>query len=231
MALPKLDVPTYELTLPSSNKSIVYRPFLVKEHKILMTLKNSDDKEVFRVIKELVDVCTFKSLNIEELANFDIEYIFIQLRAKSIGETLDLLVNCECGNKINYKANLLDAKVIKKGNHTNKIKLTKSIGVEMRYPSYDEVIKAYENNNQEDIIRLVISCIKGIYDNINYWLSSEQSEDEILEFVNDLTNKQFELIEDFFTTMPKLELTIETKCDKCGKEHKVKLGGLQSFFI
>lgn len=232
MALPKLDVPTYELKLPSSNKSVRFRPFLVKEHKILMTLKDSDDEETYRVIRELVDVCTFNQLSINELANFDIEYIFIQLRAKSIGETLDLIINCECGNKIDYKANLLDAKVNKNPNHTNKIQLTKSIGIEMRYPSYDDVINAYEKNNSEDLVKLVIKCIKGIYnDSKNYWLTSDQTEEEILEFVNNFTQKQFAQIEEFFVTMPKLEQTLEAKCDKCGKENNIKLEGLQSFFV
>ena len=100
MALPKLETPTYELTLPSNNKKIKYRPFFVKEHKVLMTLKDADYTEINRVIKELIDVCTFKQLDLDDLANFDIEYIFINLRAKSVGETLDLIINCECGNKI-----------------------------------------------------------------------------------------------------------------------------------
>ena len=230
MALPKLNTPTYELKLPSTGKTVKYRPFLVKEHKILMTLKDADNAEVYRVIKELIDVCTFNKLKINELANFDIEYVFIQLRAKSISESLDLIINCECGNKIEHSANLLDAKVVKKEGHSNKIQLTDSIGLEMRYPNFDEVIKAYENEDQEDIIKLVIKCIKGIYDKDNYWDSSEQTEDEILSFVNDFTRNQFDKVENFFVTMPKLEQTLETDCDKCGKHNVVKLEGLQSFF-
>lgn len=231
MALPKLNTPTYELKLPSTGKTVKYRPFLVKEHKILMTLKDADNAEVYRVIKELIDVCTFNKLKINELANFDIEYVFIQLRAKSISESLDLIINCECGNKIEHSANLLDAKVVKKEGHSNKIQLTDSIGLEMRYPNFDEVIKAYENEDQEDIIKLVIKCIKGIYDKDNYWDSSEQTEEEILSFVNDFTRNQFDKVENFFVTMPKLEQTLETDCDKCGKHNVVKLEGLQSFFV
>lgn len=231
MALPKLNTPTYELKLPSTGKTVKYRPFLVREHKILLTLKDADEVEVLRVIKDLVDVCTFNKLKINDLANFDIEYIFIQLRAKSIGETLDLIINCECGNKIEHTANLMDAKVIKKDDHKNKIQLTDTIGVEMRYPTYEEVIKAYEKDNQEDLIKLVIKCIKGVYDSKNYWDSSEQSEEEILEFVNDFTRKQFDQIEQFFLTMPRLEQTIEADCDKCNKHNIITLEGLQSFFV
>lgn len=231
MALPKLNTPTYELKLPSSGKTVKYRPFLVKEHKILLTLKNADEVEVFRVIKDLVNICTFEELKINDLPNFDIEYIFIQLRAKSIGETLDLIINCECENKIEYTANLYDAKVVKSDKHNSKMQLTESIGIEMRYPTYEEVIKAYENNDQEDIVKLVIKCIKGIYDKKNYWHSSEHSEDELTEFVNDFTRKQFEMIEEFFLTMPKLEQTIEADCEKCGKHNVIKLEGLQSFFV
>ena len=139
MALPKLETPTYELTLPSNNKKIKYRPFFVKEHKVLMTLKDADYTEINRVIKELIDVCTFKQLDLDDLANFDIEYLFINLRAKSVGETLDLIINCECGNKIEHTANLLDAKVVKNKTHNNKIQLTDTIGIEMRYPTFSDV--------------------------------------------------------------------------------------------
>lgn len=231
MALPKLEAPTYSLKLPSTNKEVKYRPFLVKEHKILMTLQNAEADEVSKTIRELVDVCTFNKLKVIDLANFDIEYIFIQLRAKSIGETLDLIINCECGNKIEHKANLLEAKVVKKDNHSNKIQLTKGVGIEMRYPSFDEVIKVYESDNKEDVIKLVIKCIKGVYDKDNYWDSSEQSEQEILDFVNDFTKEQFDKLEEFFVTMPKLEQMLEADCDKCGKHNVIKLEGLQSFFV
>jgi len=231
MALPKLNTPTYELKLPSTGKTVKYRPFLVKEHKILLTLKDANEIEIFRVIKDLVNVCTFEQLKTTDLTNFDIEYIFIQLRAKSIGETLDLIINCDCGNKIEHTANLYDAKVVKNEKHNSKIQLTDTIGIEMRYPTYEEVIKAYENNDQDDIVKLVIKCIKGIYDKKNYWDSSEQTEDEVLEFVNDFTRKQFEQVEEFFLTMPRLEQTIEADCDKCGKHNVVKLEGLQSFFV
>jgi len=231
MALPKLEVPTYNLKLPSTNKTVKYRPFLVKEHKVLMTLQDAQVEEVSKTIKELVDVCTFNNLKIDDLANFDIEYIFIQLRAKSIGESLDLIINCECGNKIEHKANLLEAKVVKKDKHSNKIQLTSSIGIEMRYPSFEEVVKVYESDDKEDVIKLVIKCIKGVYNSENYWDSSEQTEEEMLDFVNDFTKEQFDKLEEFFVTMPKLEQTLEADCDKCGKHNVIKLEGLQSFFV
>lgn len=232
MALPKLETPTYELTIPSNNKKIKFRPFFVKEHKVLMTLSNADDKEVTRVIKDLVNVCTFNEIKISDLANFDIEYIFIQLRAKSIGETLDLVINCTCGNKIDYSLNLLNAKVVKKDDHSNKIELTDSIGIEMRYPNFDEVLDAYKNNDQDEIIELAIKCIKGVYDkNGAYWSSEDQTREEMLNFVNDFTKEQFDKFEKFFVTMPKLEQIIEADCNQCGKHNVIKLEGLQSFFV
>jgi hypothetical protein len=232
MALPKLETPTYELVLPSTNQTIVYRPFFVKEHKILMTLKDVTDNEILRVVKELVDACTFNKLKLKDLANFDIEYIFINLRAKSIGETLDLIINCECENKIDYILNLLEAKVKKNKDHSNKIQLTSSIGIEMRYPTFDEVVNAYQKNDQEEIIKLVIKCIKGIYDtNGGYWYTEDYTDEEIYNFTNDLTKNQFDKIEEFFVTMPKIEHTVEADCDKCGKHNVIKLEGLQSFFV
>lgn len=231
MALPKLETPTYELIIPSNNKKITFRPFLVKEHKILMTLSEASQEELLRVIKDLVNVCTFKKLKIDELANFDLEYIFIQLRSKSIGETMDLIINCECGNKIEYTANLLNAKVNKPINHKNKFMINDKIGIEMKYPNFDEVVGAYTSTNSEDIFKLAISCIKGIYDKENYWNTADYNETEVLEFVYSLTKQQFDMIEEFFMTMPKLEQTIEADCDKCGKHNEVKLEGLRNFFI
>lgn len=231
MPLPKLELPLYQLTVPSTGAVINFRPFLVKEHKILLTLENANSEEITRIVKELIDVCTFKQLDIKELANFDIEYIFIQLRSKSIGETLSLTLKCECGNNIEINANLADANVERKSEHSNKISLTPTIWIEMRYPSFDEVIEVYNTNDKDKVIDLVINCIKGVYDNQQYWSSADYSKNEILEFVNDFTKEQFDKIENFFVTMPKLKQTIEADCNKCGKHNKVVLEGLQSFFV
>jgi hypothetical protein len=137
MALPILETPTYELTLPSSGKKIVYRPFLVKEFKVLLTTLESDESEVTRVLTDLVDNCTFKKLDVTELAHFDIEYIFINLRAKSIGEMTDLVYSCECEHQNNISVNLLNVKIVKpEENFSNKIMIDDNVGVIMRYPRF-----------------------------------------------------------------------------------------------
>lgn len=231
MALPKLNTPTYELMLPSTGQKILYRPFLVKEHKILMTLAEADEKEVSRVVKDLVNVCTFEKLNVNKLPHFDIEYIFMNLRAKSIGEVVEVFVNCECGNKIETSFNIADLKVEKKEGHSNKIPLTESIGIEMNYPRFDDVVDVYSSNSNDKVIELIMDSIRGIYDADNYWEAKDQTKEELEDFVNSLTKKQFESIEEFFTTAPKIVQTIEADCPKCNKHNVSRLEGLSNFFV
>ncbi len=231
MALPALDVPTYELTLPSTNKKVKFRPFLVKEHKVLLTLSDADEQEVSRVIKDLVDVCTFNKLKVKELPHFDIEYVFLKLRSKSIGENVEVIVNCECGNKIETSFSIENVKVEKKPNHSNKIKLTDEVGIEFNYPKIDDVISIFSKQNQEQIFNLVAKNIKGIYDSENYWDATEQTKEELDTFLNSLTKEQFDKIEEFFTSSPKIVQIIETDCNQCGKHNVSRLEGLQNFFV
>lgn len=231
MALPKLTTPVYELTLPSTGKKISYRPFLVKEHKILMTLNDADDSETARVVKELIKVCTFEKVDPNKLPHFDIEYIFMMLRSKSIGETVDVIVNCECGNKIDASFSIENLKVEKKEGHSNKIMLNDNVGIEMNYPTFENVLEIYASDDTEKIVELICSCIKGIFDSSDYWDSKDQTKEELDEFVNSLTKKQFELIEEFFSTAPKIVQVIETDCTQCGKHNTSRLEGLRNFFI
>lgn len=231
MALPKLNTPTYELVLPSTGKKIVYRPFLVKEHKVLLTMSEAETEEVSRIIRELVDVCTFKKLNVNELPHFDVEYIFMFLRAKSIGEIVDVLVNCECGEKIDATFNIEDLEVVYGSGHTNKIMINDDVGVELRYPKLDDVVSIFATNDNQKVIELIIKCIKGIFDQQDYWSADEQTKEEIEEFVYSLTKEQFDKIEKFFVTSPKVVQTIECDCPKCGKHNVSKLEGLQNFFV
>jgi len=231
MALPKLQTPTFELTLPSNGKKIRFRPFLVREHKILLTMAEAENDEVARIIRELVDVCTFKELKVQDLPHFDIEYIFMFLRAKSIGEAVDVVVNCECGTKIETSFNIEDIKVEKPEGHTNKIQINKDIGVEMRYPNIDEVVGIFSSSDTQKVMDLIIANIKGIYDSKNYYEAVDQTKEEIQEFVYSLTKEQFDKIEKFFTTSPKVVQTIECDCPSCGKHNVSKLEGLQNFFV
>lgn len=231
MALPKLNTPTFELKLPSTGQKVTYRPFLVREHKVLMTLSDADDKETARVVKDLVNVCTFEKLNVSKLPHFDIEYIFMNLRAKSIGETVDIIVNCECGNKIETSFNINDLKVEKKDGHSNKIIITDSIGIEMNYPKFDDVLDVYASKDIVKIFELIVDSVKGIYDASNYWEAKDQSKEEITEFILSLTKAQFDKIEEFFVTAPKIVQVIETDCPKCSKHNVSRLEGLSNFFV
>ena len=231
MALPKLETPTFELTLPSTGSKITFRPFLVKEHKILLTMSEADNEEVSRIIRELVDVCTFKKLNIKELPHFDIEYVFLYLRAKSISETVEVVVNCECGEKINTSFNIEDVKVVKPENHSNKIMINDEIGIELKYPNIDDVVDIFATTDNQKVIDLVIKSIQGIYNQDDYWEAVDQTKEELEEFVYSLTKEQFSKLEQFFVTSPKIVQTIECDCPKCGKHNVSKLEGLQNFFV
>ena len=231
MALPKLESPVFELNLPSTGKKIKFRPFLVKEHKVLLTMSEAENDEVWRIIRDLVDVCTFGKLKVDELAHFDIEYIFLHLRAKSIGEQVEVILNCECGNKIETSYNIEDVKIEKKPGHSNKIQLNDAFGVEMNYPTLEKVIDVFGSNDNAKVIELIIESIKGIYDTDNYWEAKDHTKEEIEEFVFSLTKQQFEKIEEFFVTAPKVVQTIEADCPKCGKHNVSKLEGLQNFFV
>ncbi len=231
MALPKLNVPLYELTLPSSNKKVKYRPFLVKEHKILLTMAEASDDEVGRIVCELVDACTFNALNVFKLPHFDIEYIFLQIRAKSIGEIVDVVVNCECGNKIETSFNIDDLEVEKDITHTNKILITDNVGIEMNYPVFKDIVKIFASKNSKDIFDLVIDCVKGIYDEQEYYSADDQTKEEIEEFVYSLTKVQFEKIEKFFSNYPKVVQIIESDCPECKKHNISRLEGLANFFV
>ena len=221
MALPKLNTPTFELILPSDGS----------KHKVLLTMSEAENEEVARIIRELVDVCTFKQLKVDELPHFDIEYIFMFLRAKSIGESVDVIVNCECGEKIETSFNIEDLKVNKPEGHSNKIMINEDVGVEMRYPNIDDVVGIFQSNDNQKVIDLIITSIKAVYDSDNYWETKDQTKQELEEFVYSLTKEQFDKLEKFFVTSPKIVQNIECDCPKCGKHNVSKLEGLQNFFV
>ena len=231
MSLPKLNTPTYELTQPSTGKKIKYRPFLVKEHKVLLTMAEADDGEISRIVNELVDACTFNKLEASQLPYFDIEYIFLQLRAKSIGESVDVVVNCECGNKIDASFNIDNVKVEKTDKHSSKIMLNDTYGLEMKYPKFDDVVSIYGSNDAAGVMSLITESVKGVFDNKNYWDAKDQPKEELEEFMNSLTKEQFDKVENFFVTAPKVVQVIETDCPKCGRHNVSRLEGLSNFFV
>ncbi len=230
MALPKLETPSYELILPSTGEKIKYRPFLVKEYKVLLTGLESDNEEIHRIISELVDVCTYNKLKILELSNFDIEYIFLNMRAKSIGEIANLTLQCNsCENKINFELDITNAIVKKDATHSKKINITDKIILEMRYPRFDEMMEIYQNFKSESIVDMLCSCISAVYTEEEVY--DEYTKEELVEFVNSFSKDQFSKLEQFFLTMPKVVQHIEQKCDACGAENELNLEGLQNFFV
>ena len=231
MALPILETPTYELELPSTGKIIKYRPFLVKEFKILLTALESEVSEITRILLDLIDNCTFNKLNVNKLAHFDIEFIFVNLRAKSIGELTDLNYKCDCEFTNNFSINLLEAKIIKPDDFTNRIMITNDVGVQMRYPKFNEIISIYENLKTEKVISLICDCIEKIFTKDETYNTEDQSKEEIIGFLESFSKKQFEKLENFFLNMPKLENRLNHICKNCSKENTIVLEGLQNFFV
>jgi hypothetical protein len=231
MSLPLLETPNYELTLPSTGKKIKYRPFLVKEYKILLTSMDADVTEISRIVTELVDACTFKELDIKKLASFDIEYIFLNIRARSISETTDIFVNCVCGEKIDHTIDLTKIEVDMGNQPDSKIMLSDDIGVVMRYPKFNETLEIYENINSEKVLKLVCECVDAVFTKKDYFDRSSFSELELQDFVESFTKKQFDKLEEFFQHLPKIVHHIEADCPACGKTNKVDLEGLQNFFV
>ena len=232
MALPKLETPTYELIQPSTGKKLRYRPFLVKEHKVLLTMSEASEDEVARIVKELVDVCTFNQLKTNDIPHFDVEYIFMMLRAKSIGEKVDVVITCaNCGEKYDGSFNIEDLTIEKKEKLSDKVMFTNAIGIQLSYPSFTNVVKIFDSNDITDIFNLVKNCIKGVFDEDNFYDIKEQTDEEINEFLESLTKEQFAKIVEFFVDSPKIVQKIETDCPHCQHHNTSRIQGLQNFFI
>lgn len=232
MPLPKIEVPTYELTLPSTGDQLTYRPFLVKEEKILlMALESEDESEIMRAMTHIISNCLIDTnLKPETLPSFDLEYMFLKLRSSSIGEISELLFKCEkCEAENPYKINLAEIEILKNENHTNDIKITDNIGVIMKYPTAKS-ISTQQTTGLESVFEMIENCVDIIYDNEEVYELSDYSKDERREFFDGLTQNQFENIQEFFNTMPKLETTIDFNCIKCKTNNNQTLEGLQNFF-
>lgn len=238
MPLPKIATPTYELEIPSIKKTIKYRPFLVKEEKILIIAMESEDpKQITEAVKTVIGNCILtKGIKIEQLSTFDIEYLFLNVRGKSVGEQVDVLITCpdDGVTQVPVSINLDEIKVQVKENHTRDIKLDDNLTLRMKYPSMQEFIKNNFNNESEisvdDTFDMISACVEQIYSEEESWSTSDVTKKEILEFLGDLSSKQFKDIEKFFETMPKLSHTIKIKNPNTEVESEVILEGLTSFF-
>ena len=240
MPLPKITTPTYELELPSTGKKIKYRPFLVKEEKILiLALESENVKQITTSIKSILKECIqTRGVKIDTLPIFDIEYLFLNVRGKSVSEALDLVVTCPDDNKttVPVKIYIDEINVVKSPDHSNDIKLDDKLTLRLKYPSLDEFIKSnfdFSSRDEgalEQSFEIIATCIDQVYNEEESWAASDCTKKELLEWVETLNTNQFKLIESFFTTMPKLSHTLKVKNPKTKVENDVTLEGLSSFF-
>ena len=240
--LPKIDVPVFEIKLPSNGESIKFRPFTVKEEKLfLMAYESEDVKYSVDTIIQVLNNCVISDIDVKDLPTFDIEYLFLNLRARSVGEVVKLKYRCnndvnteegvkKCNSSVEMELNVLQIEPTRDVNHNNKIEISDNLGIVMKYPKIG-LIK--DNTNVEDfniILELIINCIDYIYDENNVYYAKDSSKEELTEFLDSLQSKDLEKIKEFFDTMPKLKKKVDFRCNKCGYEENIELEGIQSFF-
>ena len=238
MPLPKIATPTYELELPSTGETIEYRPFLVKEEKVLViALESEDTKQITTAIKSVIKNCVLtRGIKVEALPTFDIEYLFLNIRGKSVGEDLDVNIICpdDGETEVTVNINLDDIQVQKSDNHSNRIKLDNSLMMEMKYPSLEQFIKNNfdfsDKNAMDQSFDLIASCVDKIYTEDEVWSAADVTKKELNEFLESMNSSQFKDIEKFFETMPKLSHTIKVTNPNTKVESEVVLEGLASFF-
>jgi hypothetical protein len=237
MALPKINTPTYELEVPSTNEKIKYRPFLVKEEKILLiALESEENNQIIQAVKEIVAMCTFDKIDLGNMPMFDVEYIFLQIRSKSVGETSNLKLLCKDDGETyaDVKIDLGDIKVSVDEEHTNKIELTDEMGMIMTYPTIDSFASTgISEITSSNMLEVIATCILQIYDKKGEEVfdAKDQTKEELDDFIGQLNTKQFQEVQKFFDTMPKLQHTVTVKNPKTKVESEVVLNGLNDFFV
>ena len=240
--LPKIDVPVYETTLISTGKPIRFRPFLVKEQKIfLMASQSEDAKEVVNAIKQVISNCIIDDIDVDTLPTFDLENIFMQLRARSVGEKVEMNYVCNnpqvvaggepkaCGGKIKLFLDLLDIKPTTDPEHDKKIQLTPKLGIVMKYPNF-EILNSLNIQSQSDLLKIIIACIDYIYDEDQIYYAKDSNEQELMEFIESMQQSDVQKIEKFFQTMPKISKELDFHCTKCGYKENIVIEGIQNFF-
>jgi len=241
MPLPKIATPTYELTLPSNKKKITYRPFLVKEEKILiLAMESGDSSEITRAVKTVLRDCILtRGVKIDTLPSFDIEYLFLNIRAKSVGEAVELVITCpdDGETQVECTVDIRDIEVKFPEDHTSEIKVDDSIVVKMKYPSLQEFIDNnfnFEGSSSKETINksfeIVASCIDMVYTKDESWSASDVTKKELVEWLETFDSTQFKGIENFFNTMPKLTHVVTVKNPNTGRDNEIVLEGLSSFF-
>ena len=236
MALPTVDLPTHELEIPSNKKKIKFRPFLVKEEKVLLlALESDNDVNIREAVLNLLKGCVTSRVKLENLATFDLEYIFLNIRAVSVGEVVDIQVTCQDDEKtqVKYQLNLTDVQVSFPKGHTNKIMLNDDLGVIMKYPSFNRFVEsqfAQKDVNEDTVIEIIAESIDQIFQGEEVFDDSTTTPKEFVEFVESLTNEQLVKLQEFFQTSPRLEHTFKVTNPETGVESEYTLAGLQAFF-
>ncbi len=233
MALPKLDTPTHTLEQPSTGEKIKYRPFLVKEQKTLMMAQESDSADEIReALANLISNCTFQKIDPYSVPLFDIEFFFLRIRGKSVGEKIDLSLLCPDDNetRVNKSINLEEIGVNMKVGHTNEVKITEDIKMIMRYPTLNDMDVSFSELNSEDIFSMIKRCVFEIHDGEKIYNRVDISDSELDEFIENMTGEKFTEVMEFFDTMPKVQHSVEVTNPKTKKKGEVILEGLQSFF-
>jgi len=241
--LPKIDTPVYEVKLISSGKLVQFRPFLVKEQKLfLMNTDNDDVEATIKVIRQVLKNCVLSDIDIDALPVFDLEYLFMHLRARSVSELVELKYRCnntvkndkdeekDCGHINSISFNVLEIKPTLTEGHTTKFQLNDKVGIIMKYPTFEIMQKSLGKSESEIIMDLIYSSIDQVYDQDTVYHMKDNTRDEIIEFIDNMQQKDLENIRKFFDTMPKMKKEIDYKCTKCGYQENITLEGIQSFF-
>ena len=243
MALPKIDVPIFDVKLFSTDKKVKFRPFTVKEEKLFLIASESDDPQsTITTIKQVLNNCILDDTDIDSLPLFDIEMLFLNLRARSIGEIVQLKYKCnnniveedgkehKCGNEVGIDVNVLEVLPEVDQNHSNKIEINNKLGIVMKYPKMDVIKDSPGGENIDSVINMIASCIDYIYDDDKMYYAKDSTKEELVEFLETLQSKDLENIKQFFDTMPKMRKTLDFKCGKCSYEEKIEVEGIQNFF-
>ena len=231
MALPSLGTAKYELTLPSTGEKVEYRPFLVKEEKVFMVAQaTGNQNDMLRAVEQIIADCTFGKLQPKTLPFFDIEYVFLKLRAKSIGETVEVNITCPDDNetKVPVEINLSDIECKRDVTHSPEVKLTDTVGMTLEYPRVEAM--NIDANKPEEAFKMIAGCVRQIYDAENVYDKADMSQKDLDEFIESMTHDQFQKVQSFFETMPRVKHPVKVKNPKTGVESEVVLEGMQSFF-
>ena len=232
MALPKINTVLYDLELPSSGKKVEYRPFLVKEDKILlMALEGKDDREMSKAIKQIITQCVSTAgFNVNKLPMIDLEYLFLNIRGKAVGDISTITFEHECGETINLDIDLSKVKVVKNKNYSDLVKITDDVMIRLTPPGIDNVIGAGNKNQIDMVLEIIRDSIVEIIQGEDVFSAQDHTREELEEFLNSLNSGQFKKVQDYYESLPKMKQDIEYTCKKCGKTETETLEGLASFF-